>query len=242
MKVVCDLSVTSAPARARHSWHPGWLFRGGAQGAWYDPSDLSTLFQDTSGTVPVEADGDPVALIQDLSGNGNHAVQHVAPARPTWRTDGTLSWLEYDGADDRLVTPAISYSNPNLSICAGLQYFAAGSAWGSIKSAAGSIVYVGLSSPVNSGSISNCGGQTFVNGAVAPNNRIALRTALSNKSVISVRNAQSSQFATSSTFVAYSSTPPPAAILNGYIEIEGATPEMIEQAEQWLALKTGVTL
>jgi len=33
MKVVTDLSVTSAPARARQVWHPGWLFRGGAQGA-----------------------------------------------------------------------------------------------------------------------------------------------------------------------------------------------------------------
>lgn len=135
MKTICDISVTSAPRRPR-LWSPKALFAGGAQGAWYDPSDPASLFQDVGGTVPVTSDGDPVALIQDLSGNGNHALQDVAPARPTWRTDGTLSWLEYDGADDRLVTSAISYSNPNLSICSGLQYFAAGSAWGSIKSAA----------------------------------------------------------------------------------------------------------
>lgn len=241
MKVICDLSVTSAPMRPR-LWSPKALFADGSQGAWYDPSNSSSLFQDVGGTVPVTSDGDPVALIQDLSGNGNHSVQNVAPARPTWRTDGTLSWLEYDGADDGVVIPAISYSNPNLSICVGLQYLTGGSAWGSIKSAVGSVVYVGLSSPVNGGAISNCGGQTFVNGAVAPNDRIALRTALLNKSVISVRDAQSAQFAASSTFVAYSSTPPPAAILYGYIEIEGATPEKIEQAEQWLAQKTGVTL
>lgn len=63
MKFVTDLSITSAPARARHGWHPGWLFRGGAQGSWHDSSDLSTLFQDAGGTVPVEADGGPVALI-----------------------------------------------------------------------------------------------------------------------------------------------------------------------------------
>ena len=190
--------------------------------------------------MPVTSDGDPVALIKDISGNSNHAVQDVAPARPTWRTNGVLSWLEYDGADDRMVTPPISYSHPALSICAGLQYLAGGNAWGSIKSAAGSVVYVGLSSPVNGGSISNCGGQTFVNGAVAPNDRIALRTALLNKSVVSVRDTQSAQFATSSTFIAYSGTPPPAAVLFGYLEIEGATPEIINQIEQWMAHKTGV--
>ena len=241
MKVICDLSATSAPMRPR-LWSPKALFADGAQGAWYDPSNPTSLFQDVGGTVPVTSDGDPVALIQDLSGNGNHAVQDVAPARPTWRTDGTLSWLEFDGADDRLVTPAVVYSDANLSIFAGIQYLAGGNAWGSIKSAADSIVYVGLSSPVNSGPTSNTGGQTYVNGTLAPNDRIALRTALLNKSVVSVRNSQSAQFATSSTFVAYSSTPPPAAILFGYIEIEGATPEMIEQAEQWMAHKTGVTL
>jgi len=190
--------------------------------------------------VPVTSDGDPVALIKDISGNSNHAVQDVAPARPTWRTNGVLSWLEYDGADDRMVTPPISYSHPALSICAGLQYLAGGNAWGSIKSAAGSVVYAGLSSPVNGGSITNCGGQTFVNGAVAPNDRIALRTALLNKSVVSVRDTQSAQFATSSTFIAYSGTPPPAAVLFGYLEIEGATSEMIDQIEQWMAHKTGV--
>jgi len=71
---------------------------------------LTTLFKDESGTVPVVADGDPVALIQDKRGNGNHAVQDVAPARPTWRTDGNLSWLEFDGADDRMVTPQVALS------------------------------------------------------------------------------------------------------------------------------------
>lgn len=38
-------------------------------------SDKSTLFQDVAGTVPVTKDGDPVGLIRDKSGNGNHATQ-----------------------------------------------------------------------------------------------------------------------------------------------------------------------
>ncbi len=241
MRVICDLSLTSAPMRSR-SWTPAALFAGGAQGAWYDPSDPASLFQDVGGTVPVTSDGDPVALILDLSGNDNHAVQDVAPARPTWRRDGALSWLEYDGADDRMVTPPAAYSDPKLSICAGLQYLAGGNAWGSLKSAAGSVVYVGLSSPVNSGPTSNCGGQTYINRTLATNDRIALRTSLLNKSVVSVRDAQSASFTTGSTFVAYSGTPPPSALLFGYIEIEGATSEMIEQVEQWMARKTGVAL
>lgn len=76
------------------------LFAAGKQGVWYDPSDKSTLFQDVAGTVPVTKDGDPVALMKDKSGNGNHAVQTVSAARPTYQTDGVLHWLSFDGVDD----------------------------------------------------------------------------------------------------------------------------------------------
>lgn len=43
------------------------LFYGGEQGAWYDPSDMATLFQDAEGTIPVTASGDPVGLMLDKS-------------------------------------------------------------------------------------------------------------------------------------------------------------------------------
>lgn len=78
------------------------LFGSGENGAMYDPSDLSTLYQDAAGTTPVTADGDPVGRMEDVSGNGNHATQSTAAARPVYRTDGTLHWLEFDGFDDRL--------------------------------------------------------------------------------------------------------------------------------------------
>ncbi len=43
------------------------LFSSGEQGAWYDPSDLTTMFQDSFGTTPVTEDGQPVGLILDKS-------------------------------------------------------------------------------------------------------------------------------------------------------------------------------
>lgn len=49
------------------AWSPLSLFALGEQGAWYDPSDLSTMFQDSAGTLPVTADGQPVGLILDKS-------------------------------------------------------------------------------------------------------------------------------------------------------------------------------
>lgn len=58
------------------------LFSAGEQGVWYDPSDLSTLFQDAAGTVPVTAVGQPVGKILDKSGRGNHATQSTTTSRP----------------------------------------------------------------------------------------------------------------------------------------------------------------
>lgn len=62
---------------------PAALFASGEQGVWYDPSDFSTLFQDSAGTTPVTAVEQPVGLMLDLSGRGNHATQATPGARPT---------------------------------------------------------------------------------------------------------------------------------------------------------------
>ena len=84
-------------------FNPGALFSENQQGVWYDPSDKTTLFQDVAGTVPVTKDGDPVALMRDKSGNGNHATVTVSTARPVYKTDGILHHLSFDGVDDHLL-------------------------------------------------------------------------------------------------------------------------------------------
>jgi hypothetical protein len=70
-------------------------------GAWYDPSDLSSMWQDSAGTTPAAVD-QPVGKLNDKSGNGNHALQATTSKKPTLRNDGTNYYLEFDGADDWL--------------------------------------------------------------------------------------------------------------------------------------------
>lgn len=43
------------------------LFANGEQGFFYDPNDLSTMFQDAAGTIPVTGVGQPVGLVLDRS-------------------------------------------------------------------------------------------------------------------------------------------------------------------------------
>jgi hypothetical protein len=97
------------------------LFGNGEQGAMYVPQPTllgeQVLYQDAAGTTPVTADGDPVGLMLDLSGNGNHATQGTSAARPIYRTDGVLYWLEFDGVDDAM-TVASSAITGRLTLAA----------------------------------------------------------------------------------------------------------------------------
>lgn len=57
-------------------------------GIWYDPQDLTTLFQDAAGTLPVYRPGTglvdpPVGLMLDKSGGGYHASQSTPTYSPT---------------------------------------------------------------------------------------------------------------------------------------------------------------
>jgi len=76
------------------------FFYAGEKGVIFDPSDLSSMFQDSAGTTLVTAAGQPVGRINDLSGNGNHATQATAAARPTYQI--TPDRITLDKVDDRM--------------------------------------------------------------------------------------------------------------------------------------------
>lgn len=99
------------------------LFANGEQGVWYDPSDFSTMFQDTSGTIAVTAVGDPVALIRDKSGNNNHAFQTTSNRRPTLGQDANgYYYLNFDGTSSALATNSINFTSSNsMTLFAGVR-------------------------------------------------------------------------------------------------------------------------
>ena len=115
-----DFAITSTSdvlrGRVRRAGH--WsraLFTEGDTGFTYDPSDVTSLFQDAAGTLPVVADGDPVGRMVDQSGKGHDALQTIAERRPLWRTDGIRGWLEFDGTDDEMTVPQTALSQTATS-------------------------------------------------------------------------------------------------------------------------------
>lgn len=104
------------------SYSPLDLFSVGEQGAWYDPSDLTTMFQDTAGTTPVTDVGQAVARINDKSGNGNHATQATLANRPTFQIENGCSYLQFDGSNDSLATSSIDFTaTDNITVFSGLR-------------------------------------------------------------------------------------------------------------------------
>jgi hypothetical protein len=74
---------------------PASLFAAGEVGAWYDPSDLTTLFQDSAGTTPVTAVEQSVGLMLDKR----------VPAGPGYYSGG------FDASNDSLTVGTVSSFN-----------------------------------------------------------------------------------------------------------------------------------
>lgn len=85
---------------------------------WYDPSDLSTLFQDAAGTVPVTAIGQTVKRWNDKSGNG----YHVSNASSAWKLqhDGINYFVETDNAT-KLSSSSFAWGTGQVSIFAAIK-------------------------------------------------------------------------------------------------------------------------
>ncbi len=120
MRLGFGIGVTARQPTRRSATLAG-LFTTGTKGFFYDSSQLSSLFQDVAGTIPVTAAGQAVARINDLSGLGNHALQPTTFARPVYQTDGTRHWLAFDGVDDHLLTPSINWASLNVTIATGIR-------------------------------------------------------------------------------------------------------------------------
>ena len=81
-------------ARRSLGWKVGSLFANGEQGMVYDPSDMSTLFQDSAGTTPVTAVEQPVGLVLDKSQGlvlGPELVVGILDSSANWTLDGAGS-------------------------------------------------------------------------------------------------------------------------------------------------------
>ena len=95
-------TLFKVPTAYGQGFSPASLFRNGEQGAWYDISDLSTLFEE-DGTTPASVNG-VVGKVLDKSGNGHHIVQATETKCPILKQDGSLYYLDFDGSDDGLQT------------------------------------------------------------------------------------------------------------------------------------------
>lgn len=91
------------------------LFINSEQGFAFDFNDLSTMYQDAAGTIPVTGVGQPVGKVLDKSGRGNHATQSTSSKRPILQQNASTGayYLSFDGVDDYLVTGDIDFTGKN---------------------------------------------------------------------------------------------------------------------------------
>ena len=69
-------------------------------GAYYDPSDTTSLFQNSTGTTPVTADGNPVGLMLDKAQMGDQtAAEFIAGAAELSEAINTTNWADLSGGD-----------------------------------------------------------------------------------------------------------------------------------------------
>jgi hypothetical protein len=150
-------------------WTPSKLFGRTDPWIWIDPSDLSTMFQDTAGTIPVTASGQSVALIKDKSGNGYNLTQATAASQPTFQQDanGKRSLL-FDGVNDYMDSPSFAsvFAQPTY-LCTGFKVTTVPSSggWYLYGSVAGNPNQALLE--VSSTKFIYYAGSTFVNTSVA---------------------------------------------------------------------------
>ena len=87
----------------------------GKKAVMLDMTDLSTLYQDTAGTTPVTTIGQSIARVNDKSASANHATQSTAGLRPLLQTNNGKYAAQFDGTNDALILPNISWTGGALN-------------------------------------------------------------------------------------------------------------------------------
>lgn len=243
------------------------LFANNEQGAWYDPSDLSTMYQDAAGTTPVTAVEQPVGLVLDKSGRGNHATQATSAARPVLKQDsGGRYYLNFDGVDDSLSTGSIDFtSTDKMTVWAGVHKASdaatamlaelsadagttAGSWYLTAPSAAGTYVYFSRGA--------TAGATATASGFAAPVTSVlcAIGDIAADQCIVRVDGVQAASSAADQTAGNYTSRPLYMGMRGGTsipfngriygLVIRGAasTASQIASGERFMASKSGVQL
>ena len=101
---------------ARQSvWLPSSLYVSGEKGTWFNPSVLTGVFTDTAGTTQAVVN-DPVARVNDLSGNASNATQATLGSRPLFGrvpANGRKNLITYSEQLD--ITSAWSVANVSIT-------------------------------------------------------------------------------------------------------------------------------
>lgn len=104
---------------------PELLFEQNEQGAWYDPSDFTTMFQDAAGTNPVTAVEQSVGSILDkrssaysvyLDGSGDYLYTPMSTALEFGTGDFTVEGWFYTANQNAALRPLFSVGSYNSGI------------------------------------------------------------------------------------------------------------------------------
>jgi hypothetical protein len=115
-------------ADAGVSFSPASLFAAGEPGVWYDPSDFSTMFQDSAGITPETAVEQPVGLLLDKSQGlipGNNVAPAFVSAGTGWtvtNTDATHYATFSDGSARFYVSSSTPITALSTSLTANKYY------------------------------------------------------------------------------------------------------------------------